>query len=932
MTGVAADIRDCRYPGSFCLRIFQKASPPGTVTMNTPSRHLSAILLATSALIAPAALAQEAVSAPETSAQAGEQPPEEDEFGGDVIIVRGEFIPEPLQETSEVAAFLSSEDLDRQGSSDAADALTKLPGLSVAEGRFIYVRGLGERYSSAILNGSPLPSPEPLQRVVPLDLFPASILSEVMVQKTYSAEFPGEFGGGVVQLKTLNLPNESFLEVGVGFGANMETTFATGYTHDGGDADIFGFDDGTRKIPNQLREAWDASRRVDSSLDLYPQLTNAQELMRVGQSLENAKLNLIQVNTQIPLNSSIDLAAGFRNDFENFSIGAVGVLGFFNDWETEDGIQQQGRLDGGVITPKSDYNYTSTDNKVGWNGLFGVGLEFGDDHTIDWTNLWIRRTDKRTWRRFGFDELAGEQVLDERTAWYERELSSTQIDGTHEFDNLEIGWRAAYSRTERDAPYERQMRYIFDTSIDRYLHDTSRASNRWDFSELVDEINSAGIDFSYSFPLPIPDVRDMTISGGVDYSDNTRTATSRSLRFVASGLPLEVQQSRPDFLFADYNINPDRLVIRETSGASGAAAYDAALEVSAGYLKADFEPFPYFRVALGGRFEQGTQSVTPRALYLGETAPSAPPEREEEYFLPAGTVTWNFADDWQLRVGASQTIGRPQFRELAPQQYLDPDSDRLFVGNQYLVDTELTNFDVRLENFFANGQYMTVGAFYKDIEKPVESVVTEQGASILQTYLNAPKAVLYGVEAEIRTVFVDPVPDMWFLGGKDIFLQSNYTWADSEVQVTGDPTLPLQAGDDTVFTTGGGGVAEKAANYIIDGTRLQGQSEHVFNLQLGWEDPNDDSQGTFILTYVSERSSARGRPGEPDYVQFPGTMLDFVWRKDFTAWDQTFSFNFKANNLLNEEYLENQEFGGGEVIINQYDLGVAYSVGLSTKF
>ena len=889
--------------------------------MKSPSLSLSALLLATSALIAPGVFAQETQPADPPTTESTDS--EEVVDGGDIIVVRGQFIPEPLQVTSEVAAFLSAEDLSRQGDSDAADALTKLPGLSVAEGRFVYVRGLGERYSSAILNGSPLPSPEPLQRVVPLDLFPASILAEVMVQKSYSVEFPGEFGGGVIQLGTLNLPDESFLEVGAGFSVNMETTFATGYTHDGGDADIFGFDDGTRKIPNQLKEAILASRRVDATLDLYPQLTNAQELQRIGQSLENAKLNLVQLNTQIPANGSFDISTGLRQDFDNWSIGYIGVLGYSNGWETEDGIQQEGRIDGGVATPKSDYNFTSTDNKVGWDGLFGVGLEFGSEHKIDWTNLWIRRTDKRTYRRFGFDELAGEQVLDERTAWYERSLSSTQLDGTHEFDQLELSWRAAYSRTERDAPYERQMRFIFDDTIDRYLHDTSRATNRWEFSELVDEINSAGVTLKYSLPLPIPDVRDLELSAGIDWFDNTRSATSRAFRFIGENLPLEVQQSRPDFLFADFNISPDRLVIRETTGSAGAAAYDAQLEVSAAFLKADFEPIPFFRVAIGGRFEEGTQSVSPRALFLGEAQPAQPPVREEEYFLPAGTVTWNFLDDWQLRVGASQTIGRPQFRELAPQQYLDPDSDRLFIGNPFLVDTELTNFDTRLENFFGRNQFFTLGAFYKDIERPIESVVAEQGATIQQTYLNAPKAILYGAEAEIRTTFTDPLPDVWWIGGKDIFLQSNYTWSQSEVQVNPG---------DTVYAVSGAGAAEPAENFIIDGSRLQGQSEHVVNLQLGWEDPIATEQGTFILNYVSERSSARGRPGEPDYIQEPGVTLDFVYRREFDAYGKPVTFTFKANNLTDEDYLEHQEFGGGEVIIQQYDLGVGYSFGLSTRF
>src|SRR5690606_35240809 len=150
-----------------------------------------------------------------------------------------------------------------------------------------------------------------------------------------------------------------------------------------------------------------------------------------------------------------------------------------------------------------------------------------------------------------------------------------------------------------------------------------------------------------------------------------------------------------------------------------------------------------------------------------------------------------------------------------------------------------------------------------------------------------------------------------WLGGKDIFLQSNYTWADSEVQV--------DAGD-VVFPLSSGGAATPASSFVIDGSRLQGQSEHVVSLQAGWEDFEADSQGTLILTYVSERSSARGRPGEPDFIQEPGVILDFVYRREIDAFGRPLTLSFKANNLLNEEYFEHQEFGGGEVIVNQYDL------------
>ena len=150
--------------------------------MKTLSLTLTGVLLATSALIAPA-LAH-AQTAPVEQTPAEQSAPQDEATQVDEIVVLGRYIPEPNRESPEVAAFLTSEDLERTGDASAAAALTRVTGLSIVEGRFIYVRGLGERYSSALLNGSPLPSPEPLQRVVPLDLFPSSILEGVTVQKT----------------------------------------------------------------------------------------------------------------------------------------------------------------------------------------------------------------------------------------------------------------------------------------------------------------------------------------------------------------------------------------------------------------------------------------------------------------------------------------------------------------------------------------------------------------------------------------------------------------------------------------------------------------------------------------------------------------------------------------------------------------------------
>ncbi|MDP3495194.1 MAG: TonB-dependent receptor [Hyphomonadaceae bacterium] len=871
-------------------------------------RSLSAFLIATTAMIAPHAFAQEGAAA-DTS----DQPPTESvdsEEGSDIIIVRGAFIPEPLQDTSEVASFLSMEDITRQGDSNAAEALGRVTGLSVSDGRFVYVRGLGERYSSALLNGSPLPSPEPLQRVVPLDLFPSSVLGGVAVQKSYSVDYPGEFGGGVVDLSTIGIPSEAYLELSAGFGVNLETTLATGYTHDGSESDPAGFDDGLRDVPGRIHDAWAAGTRI-SSANYTP-----TELQAMGQSLQNAKLRLTQVNDSIPADGSVDISAGNVFDFGDVRFGVFGVLGYSNDWQTRDGVQQSGEVSetAGALILADDYNFTSTDNNVGWDGLLGAGLQFGE-HEIKWTNLWIHKTTKETYRRFGRDYLADVDILTERTAWYERELYSSQLSGAFDFGDLDITWRTAFAQTSREVPYEWEVRYVFDDSIDRLLYDgSSRVRNQTNFSDLTDEVGSSGIDVSYA--IPNQGVRDTVVSGGINHLDNSRKSDSRTLRFaLADALPLAAQQSRVDFLFSDFNINPDRFFLSETTNAFG--AYDASLEVFGAYAKVDMEPIPYVRTSFGVRAERAVERLNIRTLFASETEATDPDKLKEAYYLPAATITWNFLDDMQLRLGASQTIGRPQFRELAPQTYLDPDSDRIFFGNPNLRDTRFTNVDARYEFFFGPQQYFTLGAFYKDVKRPVESIVVQQSATVQQSYINAPEATIAGAEAEIKYIFDEVFSEGW-LAPYSFLVQASYAYTDSEVK----------AGEDDFIITPTGSTV-RATDFVVVGSRLQGQSEHVASLQLGFED--EMSQGTLLFTYTSERASARGPGGQPDIIQEPGLMLDFVYRRDFATWGRPFTIKFKAGNLLDEDFLESQTFGR-EILVNQYDLGRSFSVDLSTKF
>jgi outer membrane receptor protein involved in Fe transport len=705
-------------------------------------------------------------------AQETPQPPAQEGDDSNVVVVLGEFIPEPMRETSEVAAFLSSEDLSRTGDDTAALALTRLTGLSVTQGRFVYVRGLGDRYSSALLNGSPLPSPEPLRRQVPLDLFPSNILSGATVQKTFSPNFPGEFGGGIIDLKTLTMPDFPFLSLKVGSAWSRESTQKRGVTYHGTDNDWTGFDDGLRDIPDALSAAIQQNKRIDDN-NFTP-----TQLETIGESLVNTPVNLLFTEKLTP-DFEAEISSGTTFDMDGYSLGLVVVVGYDNSWRTKRAHRQE--VVGNSL--ESDFQATTTVGDVVLNGFGSAALEW-EDNKISANALIVRSSSKYAKIETGLDlNLPGADPnnsapneRNEATAWYERQLASGQVNGEHTFGPLKIDWRTAFARSTRNAPYEREIRYdiVNGTPV---FGGGGGLGNRIRFTELNDEVASAGFDAAYT--LPIGANRDAVISGGAVVSNTVRD--SKLYQFSWTGprgpTPIDVLQARVDYLLSPDNIDPQRFVLNEFTGADD--NYKGQLTNMAAYVSADIEIVPLIRGAFGVRYEDATETV--KTYNRFGLAPSAPTQIANEYWLPAATFTWNFADDQQFRLGYSQTIARPQFRELARTPFIDPDTDRVYEGNPYLKDTEFTNYDARYEYYYDKDQFFTIGAFYKEITNPIEEVVIRTDR--YQTrFINAPEATLLGGELEYKLLF--DLPFSLGVGIDDArwLLQANYTYTKSEVK------------------------------------------------------------------------------------------------------------------------------------------------------
>ena len=893
----------------------------------------ASLLLLSSALVAPAALAQDAGAGPaadtpsvtaeapaEDAAQADEEADVSIPGGADQeIVVTGRFTPNVVRATPEVVSVLSSADIARTGEGDISGSLQRVTGLSVVGGGFVYVRGLGDRYSLALLNGSPLPSPEPLKRVVPLDIFPSNVIDSTLVQKSYSANFPGEFGGGVINLTTKAIPREPFLTLSGGIGWDSETTNQLGYTYYGSDTDWTGFDDGTRDVPPLLKAAFASGKPILEGADF-----TKDDLKAIQMELVNAETTLLQQNNHIPVNWSAGITGGTTIPFANGELGIIATAGISNKWRTRDTLQQTSVEQDLSGDPQTSYNRVVTDNRVVVNGLLGFGLEIGE-HKLRWTNLYIRDTLKQARLAVGTDaNQVGRDIMKQDTAWYERQLINTQLVGEFQFDALKLDLRGAYANSQREAPYERGFTYVRtnlpttqDPTGDKFVNDLG--GNRGDatiaFSDLNEDLWSGGIDLSYELASRI------TATVGYAYSDTKRTSVRRAFQFRASGLPVAVTQLRPDYLLSDATIQLYDIGLIETSAQDGTAAFDAGLRTHAGYAQVQAELASGININAGVRYEEGKQTVVPVDLFGTGGSSIVSTNLDNNYWLPAVTLTWEVAPDMQVRLNGSKTIARPQFRELVAQIYQDPESNRLFRGNPSLSDSELWNAELRYEWYFAKDQRFTAAGFYKSIDKPIEAYTSISDSSINTSYANAPKATLYGVELEAQKYFaLDTLSDSPFWASRRLVLIGNYTFTKSDIKVG--------AGDTTVIN----GVVQDASNYFFDGSPLTGQSDHLVNVQIGLEDQDKLSQQTLLITYASPRVTSRGPSGQPDLLEKPGIQLDFVARQGLTLLNKEIELKFEARNLTGRKYQEVQTSGDNKIYFNRYKLGRTFSLSASLKF
>lgn len=840
--------------------------------------------------------------------------------GGSMIVVTGQRSRDPVRSSTQVVSVLSSEDIARTGEGDIAGALTRISGLSLVGNGRIFVRGLGDRYSLALLNGLPLPSPEPLSRVVPLDIFPTSVVASSLVQKTYSANFPGEFGGGVINLTTVAVPEESFLKISGGISSDTQTTLGNGLSYFGSDYDWFGFDNGNRDIPSNLQAFINSGERIEDTP------VSVQE--GIAGQIFPTNLVTVQKIDKLPVNFSGSITGGTSFEVgDDATLGVIATASISNKWRNRTVISQQATPDLSLLT--SDFSTFITDNNILVNALLGFGLEFGDN-TIRFTNLYIRDTLKTarlgTGTRSQLGGVDGFDFINQNTAWFERQLIDSQLVGEFEFGDFSVDLRGGYARTDREAPFNANYSYtrtnfegeaLGDLFVAYYNRQSDTGLTTVAFDDLSEELVFGGIDLSYRL------LDNLSATVGYAYSKTDRYSVRREFSPVVSGdvlddslVPALGLRLPGDIIngatLAGFNVRLD-----ETSPFP---AFDAGLKVHGGYGMLRYLPVNTVTIELGLRYEQADQIVAlDQTIFNSPITGAIPTNNSEDYFLPAATITWEAIDDVQLRISGSKTIARPQFRELVEQLYFDPESNRAYRGNPFLTDSELINAEARAEYYLGRSNRVSLAGFYKRIDNPIEAFVTTSAGELLTSFANAPEAQLYGAEFEL--VYGYDLVDLgeWFTSKKLVFI-ANYTYTKSNIKVETD---------DVTFVPPFG--ASSATQYFSDGAALTGQSDHVANLQFGIDDQDKLQQFTVLLNYASERVTSRGFQ-RPDVIEDPGLTVDLVARAGIDIANRPFEIKLDARNIFGRDNFEFQQNDTNRIEINSYKVGTSFSVSISTEF
>ena len=762
--------------------------------------------------------------------------------------------------TNTVASVISAEAIKRSPDRNTGEVIKRTPGASIQEGKFLIIRGLAERYNLALLNGIQLGSTEPDRKAFSFDLIPANMIDNIVINKAFVPELPGEWAGGLIQVNTRDIPTKNFFTIQVGSGFNTQAVGNNFYEYKGGKTDYLGIDDGSRSLPATYttKSKFDALAPADKTY--------------IGSTMNNDWAPMT-ANKSSLINGQFQTSGGFVKDFKNNKkLGAIFALNYNRSVRLTKGTNSGFNFIGdGTYTP--DFNYV--DNRYStdllWGGLANVSLQLNNNNKISAKTLFNVTSTDFTTLRTG-EESNGNQRLDSARGYEygfkQNTFWNSQINGEHNLKTnvLKFKWHGSFTLLDGYVPDQRRLYYLKnnDVATNPYVALLSnvlsqRSGNRF-YQNLSDYIYNAGADLSYTFNAL---GSKQTLKGGYLFQVKDRLFDAKPFSIYLPRDNAALRLLGPSAIFAPSNFG--RGEVYSTQFAFDAIKgnlyrYLANTILNAGYLQLDNQFSSKLRVIWGLRVEDYDQLIgsvyknDPRHNYTRVTD-----------FLPGLNATYKLNNLTNLRFSASQTVVRPEFRELATFQYYDFDLNAAVQGLPTIERTKITNLDLRYELYPETGEVITIGAFYKHFDKPIEMIYNfGLGGSSTFNFANPASANAYGVEFEIRKKldFSEAL--------KNFTVQANGSYINSRV---------------------------KDQNLFLD-RPLQGQSPYLINFSALYDLPSKGITATVLYNQIGRRVTFVGSLDQPDIYESSRPVIDFQLSKKFANNKAEFKINIQ--DILNQ--------------------------------
>jgi TonB-dependent receptor len=739
--------------------------------------------------------------------------------------------------TNTVASVISGEAIRRSPDKNTGEVLKRTPGASVVDGKFLIVRGLAERYNLAMINGVQLGSTEPDRKAFSFDLIPANMIDNIVINKAFVPELPGEWAGGLIQINTRDIPSKNFFTIQVGTGVNSQTLGHDFYEYKGGKTDYLGIDDGTRSLPSGYT--------TKSDFDM----STAKNKTDIGRSFEN-NWTANKANGLNRFNGQMQIAGGFTTDTKGGGKFG-GIFGFtYNRTAryvkgTNSGFNFIGN---GSFTPDFSFNDDRYSNDVLWGAIGNLTYQINNNNKVSLKSIFnINATDYTTLRtgvegngNTFMDSTRGyEFSFKQNTFW------NSQITGEHNLkpNVLKFKWYGSFTLLDGYIPDQRRLYYLKNNSVasNPYIALLSnvlsqKSGNRF-YQNLSDYIYSAGGDLTYTYDAF---GAKQNIKGGyfLQIKDRLFDAKPFSIYLPRDNASLRLQG--PDAIFAQSNFG-------DGSSTSNLLAFDAIKGnlyryigntiLNAGYLQMDNQFTSKLRVVWGLRVEDYDQLV-------GSTKKSDPRYNNSRVtdFLPGINATYKLNNQTNIRLSGSQTVVRPEFRELATFQYYDFELNASVQGLPALSRTKISNLDLRYELYPRAGEVFTAGVFYKHFDKPIEMVYNfGSGGASVYNFANPESADAYGMELEFRKKldFSEALKNFTF--------QANGSYIYSHVVDT---------------------------KLLLD-RPLQGQSPYLVNVSLLYDLAKSGLTATLLYNQIGRRVTFVGSLDQPDIYESSRPVFDF---------------------------------------------------------